>query len=167
MKLEYQNCARRDFRSYAILVFGLIFVFAGVTVDPSTNCDESGRECAPWLVPMALGMGILASLAAMASLVRGGKWGSRIDLQQQRLYWWDTRESPTVHSIAFADIKRITVRVIDDSDDNLFFYDRDDVLLPIPKTENFPHTYEKWAQSVAIHFPHVVVEVENGGINRN
>ena len=62
-KLEYHMSARRHYRTYLVLAFGAFFMFTGLTVDPATNCDESGRHCAPWLVYVALGMGVLARSA--------------------------------------------------------------------------------------------------------
>lgn len=162
MKLERSMSARRDFRSYALLFVGLVFVWAGATVDPAKNCDESGRQCAPWLVPIAFCMGVLAATAGMAMLVTNNKWGSRLDLMQRRLYWWDTRQSPEMQSISIDDVARIEVRIVSDSSDNILFYDRNGALMPIPKEEIFPHTYEAWVRDLVAHFPHIAVEVKNG-----
>lgn len=160
MKLEYAMSGRRDFRSYALLLVGLVFVFAGATVDPAKNCDESGRECAPWLVPIAFCMGVLAATGGAAMLFNNYKWGSRLDLAQRRLFWWDTRRSPEIRSIALDDVSRIKVRTVSEGSDKMFFYDRAGAMMPIPEQEIFPFTPEGWARDLLAYFPHIVVEVE-------
>ena len=83
-KLEYQMSARRHYRTYLVLLFGAFFMLAGLTVDPATNCDESGRQCAPWLVYVALGMGVLAVAAGVGLWGANRRWGSRLDLAQHQ-----------------------------------------------------------------------------------
>ena len=45
-KLEHNMSARRDIRTYLVLVFGVFFVAAGLMVDPATNSllDRAGRK---------------------------------------------------------------------------------------------------------------------------
>jgi hypothetical protein len=50
--MVHQTSGRRGFSFYGLLAVGLVFVYAGATVDPATNCSWGG-ECAPWLVPVA------------------------------------------------------------------------------------------------------------------
>ena len=70
--MVHQTSGRKDFRLYALLAFGLVFAFAGATIDPATNCDESGA-CAPWLVPVAFWMGVLATVAGLAAVYGLGR----------------------------------------------------------------------------------------------
>lgn len=161
MKLEFRNTARRDFRSYMLLLVGLVFVIAGATVPPASNCDESGRACAPWLVPLAFCLGVLATAAGLALLFRNDQWGSRIDLEHRQLFWWDTRQSRAVHQLFLDDVARIQVRLVSDGSDNLFFYDRQGALMPIPKDEVFPHPYDSWATDLVAQFPHISLNVES------
>lgn len=160
MQLEYSLSARRDFGSYALLLIGLVFAWAGATVDPAKNCDESGRNCAPWLVPIAFCLGVLAATSGMALLVKNYKWGSRLDLAQRRLYWWDTRLSPEVHSILLDEVARIKVRTVSDDSDKMFFFDRDGAMMPIPEQQIFPVPLEAWARGLLTYFPHIVIETE-------
>jgi len=162
MKMEYSRSSRRDFRSYVLLLFGLVFAWVGVTVDPARNCDESGRECAPWLVPLGFCMGVLAITSGLAMLFTNFKWGLRLDLEQRRLSWWDTRVSPEIRSISLDDVAQIEVRIASEGNDNIFFHDRDGVLMPVPKDEIFPYPYEAWVRELATHFLHIRVEVKNG-----
>lgn len=162
MKLERSMSARRDFRSYALLLVGLVFAWTGATVDPATNCDESGRECAPWLVPVAFVLGVLATLSGTALLLGNRQWGSRVELAQRRLVWWDTRVSPDPGSLLLDEVARIRVCPDSDSADSVFFFDRDGARLPVPQEEIFPTPCEAWARDLAARFPHIVVEVERG-----
>lgn len=162
MKLERSMSARRDFRSYALLLTGLLFAWAGATVDPARNCDESGRECAPWLVPVAFVLGVLATLAGTALLVGNRQWGSRVDLAQRRLLWWDSRRSPAAGSLLLDEVARIRVCPDSDSADRVLFFDHDGAPLPVPPEEIFPTPCEDWARDLAVHFPHIDVEVQRG-----
>jgi hypothetical protein len=38
---------------WLLLAFGLVFFGAASMTDPAENCSGDGRECAPWLVPIA------------------------------------------------------------------------------------------------------------------
>ena len=58
-KLRHTSTSRRDVRVYGMLLVGAMFVYAGLTLDPASNCDASGRQCAPWLVPVAFFMGVV------------------------------------------------------------------------------------------------------------
>ena len=109
-KLEYHMSARRDFRTYLILAFGACFVMTGLIVDPATNCDASGRQCAPWLVYVALGMGVLAVAAGVGLWGANRRWGSRLDLAQHRLLWWDNAMSEEPQSIALHTVSKIKVQ---------------------------------------------------------
>ena len=63
---EHRNASRRDFRSYALM-----------------------------LVPLAFCLGVLATSAGAALLLTNHEWGSRVDVQNRQLLWWDTRLSAT------------------------------------------------------------------------
>lgn len=162
MKLEHSMSARRDIRFYALLFVGLIFAWGGATVDPAKNCDESGRECAPWLVPIAFFLGVLAATSGLAMLVTNNKWGSRVDLAQRRIFWWHTGVSPEVQSFSLDDVSRIKVQTVSEGNDKLFFYNRDNTMISIPAEEIFPSASEAWCRELATHFPHIAVEVEQG-----
>lgn len=161
VQLDHRQSSRRDFRSYALLFVGLAFVLAGATVDPARNCDESGRECAPWLVPLGFCLGLLATAAGVTLLVKNFNWGCRVDLPRRQLSWWDTRQSDTVHQLALDEVMRIEVHITSEGSDQLRFYDRQGALLPVPKGDIFPHPYEGWARLLASHFPHIAVEVDH------
>lgn len=158
--LEHAQTSRRDFRSYALLTLGLVFVWAAATVSPASNCDESGRGCAPWLVPLAGLLGLLACAGGVALLLRNHRWGSRVDQRTGQLQWWDTRQSSTSHHVALDDIVRIELRTNTDSSDALFFYDAHGARLPIPKDDVFPHPSEPWARALVARCPHIVLAVD-------
>lgn len=160
MMLEHQQTSRRDIRSYALLALGLLFMYAAATVSPTSNCDESGRACAPWLVPVAGVLGLLASAGGVALLLRNHRWGCRVDARTGQLQWWDTRQFQAVHHVALDAIARIELRTNTDSSDALFFYDAHGARLPIPKDEVFPHPGEPWARALVARCPHIVLSVD-------
>ncbi|WP_369981451.1 hypothetical protein [Xanthomonas bundabergensis] len=159
-KLEHSMSARRDFRLYLVLLLGAVFMVAGLRLDPARNCDASGRECAPWLVPVAFGSGVLAVVASLALWVRNRKWGSRLDLAQRRLLWWDSSVSSATHGIALDDVARITVQRPSDSNERIVFHDRAGAPLRFPAELALPYATERWARDLVVHFPHIVVDVE-------
>ncbi|HJR73599.1 MAG TPA: hypothetical protein VJ806_08155 [Luteimonas sp.] len=159
-KLEHAMSSRRDFRIYLLLIFGLVFVYAGATVDPATNCDESGRECAPWLVPIAFGIGVLATLGGMLALVRNRKWGSRLDLAGRRLSWWDSAVSADARSVSLDDVAKVVVNRRSESSDKVFIYRKDGERLDFPEENSVPYHPETWARDLAAHFPHIEVLVD-------
>lgn len=158
--LQRNLSARRDFRTYALLFLGLVFTGAGLAVDPAANCDESGRNCAPWLVHVALWIGIATTLSGFYLLLRNPRWGSRLDADRRCIEWWDTRRSPETQLLRLDDVARIKVRPSSDGPDQIFFYDRSGTLLPFPPDEVLPAGGETWARDLAARFPHIAVEVE-------
>lgn len=158
--LERSMSARCDARVYILLALGLAFALAGVTVEPSTNCSESG-ECAPWLIHVALAVGVLASIASIAMLMANRKWGYRLNMDERRLYWWDTNRSPEPRSLLLDEVSLIKVRVVSDGSDQVFFYDQAVNLLPFPSEGVAPPACENWARDIGGKFPHVKVEVED------
>ncbi len=66
----YRRSARTDWRMWLLLAFGLVFLRAGSVIDPADNCSDDGRECAPWLVPLAQGFGALVALAGAVLVYR-------------------------------------------------------------------------------------------------
>ena len=77
----YRRSARTDFRMWLLLAFGLIFFWTGSMLRPDDNCSEDGRECAPWLVPLAQGFGALVGLAALANMLANPRRGSFVVLR--------------------------------------------------------------------------------------
>ena len=159
-KLEYSVSAWRDLRTWLILLVGLGFLYAGATVDPATNCDESGRECAPWLIPVAFWMGIVGTSMGLGLLAFNRKWGSRLDLGRRTLTWWDSAVSAERHDIALDDVARIKVQRFSESNDRMFFYDKHDAWIRFPEERGVPYDAERWARDLAVHYPHITVDVE-------
>ena len=159
-KLQYSTSARRDIRTWMILLVGLGFLAAGATVDPATNCDASGRSCAPWLIPVAFWMGVVGTSMGLGLLAFNRRWGSRLDLAQRRLSWWDSAVSGDPHHISLDDVARIKVQKGGESSDRMFFYDRTNHLIRFPEERGVPYDAERWARDLAMLYPHIVVEVQ-------
>jgi hypothetical protein len=160
-KLLRRNSTWSDLRVYLLLLVGGMFVYAGLTVDPASNCDPGGRECAPWLVPVAFVMGMVMAGTALAMLVHVRRWGSRLDLDARTLWWWDDEIAPGEQAITLDRIARIRVQRPDESDDRVFLYDHEGAPLRFPPERGVPYDAVQWAQDLAGHFPHIRVDVEN------
>ena len=159
-KLQCSRSAWRDLRTWLILLVGVGFLWAGATVDPATNCDGSGRQCAPWLVPVAFCMGLVGTAMALGLLAFNRKWGSRLDLTRRTLYWWDSAMSAETFHIALDRVTRIKVQHISESSVHIFFYDRDGSLIRFNEENAIPYDAERWAHDLACHYPHLSIEVE-------
>lgn len=79
MKLEMSMSARRDVRIYILLLLGVVFFLAGLTIEPSSNCSDGG-ECAPWLIYVALFLGALVLLGTISALVVNGQWSMGLQI---------------------------------------------------------------------------------------
>lgn len=162
--LWFERSARRDLRWWGMLLVGLIFVYAGWTVDPATNCSADG-ECAPWLVPVAGGLGVVFAMGGAASLIVNPSRGSFIDPATRELVWWQGRvadgRATDAGRLKLADIARVVV--VEGSDaDELFLYGRNGELLPFPKDEVMPWPYRDWAAGLANHVPGLMIEERQG-----
>lgn len=155
--MRHEVSGRRDFRIYLMLAFGLIFVWAGATVDPAANCNESG-ECAPWLVPVAFWLGVLVTLAGVMGLLRNPRRGSRIDARSGELEWWNEAHASLKGRLALADVAVIRVDTASDTS-TVKLFDRHGELMPFGGTEVVPWRLEKWARDVAQRYPHIRVEM--------
>lgn len=153
----HQTSGRKDFRLYAILAIGLVFIFAGATIDPATNCDDSG-ECAPWLVPVAFWMGVLASMAGLMGLIRNPRRGSRINARTGELMWWNEIHTSASGSLNLADVSVIRVDTSSDSSTVKLLGGQGE-LLPFGGVEVVPWRLEEWARGVARLQPHIRVEL--------
>lgn len=156
--LTYDRSARRELGSYALAAVGLVFAYAGGTIDPASNCSESG-ECAPWLVPIAFVMGVAAFFAGIGMLWANPRWGSRVDLTSRVLIWWNDQSSQGEHHIPLDSIGTIRIKYgIEER--NVFLLDREGQPIPFPRDEVTPYARrEDWARTVAALAPHIKVEI--------
>ena len=161
-KLRQSSSSRRDIGVYGMLLVGAGFIYAGLTVAPASNCDASGRECAPWLIPLVFVMGFVFAGAALGMLVHARHWGSRLDIEARTLWWWDNAAGPGERTIALDDVARIRVQRPDESEDRIFLYKKDGTLLHFPSERSVPYDAIQWARDLAGHFPHIQVDVEGG-----
>ena len=159
-KLEYSRSARRDWQTYLAMLVGVVFTYAGATVDPARNCDASEQACAPWLVYVAFAMGLLAMAAAVGLWGANRRWGSRLDLAQRQLVWWDTAACEEPQRIALDAVGRIKVERPSESRDLLHFYDTQGALIRFTDKHVFPYNVQDWARDLATHYPHITVEIE-------
>lgn len=156
-----QRSARTEVRFWALLIVGLVFSYAGFTVDPESNC-VAGGSCAPWLVPVATVIGLGAVAIGLGTLIANPRRGCRYDEALGELLWWQNRT--LVHPgdegrIAPADIG--TIRIIRDSDyTEVHVYDHAGARLPYLDSEVIPWPYERWAERMIARWPHIDLVVE-------
>jgi hypothetical protein len=159
--LHYDTSTRRNFGVWMLLLVGLVFAYGGYTIDPRTNCSEDG-ECAPWLVPIALVMGVVATMGAVANLIVNGRSGSYVDGSAGELVWWEGRvrdgRTQGEGRLPLASIARVRIVDCGDSEDELFLYGRDGQLLPFGGNAVVGWPYGDWAQQLATYCPGLVIE---------
>jgi hypothetical protein len=156
--VPYAITARRDFRFWAMLFVGIMFAWAGYTVDPATNCDDSGN-CAPWLVPIAWAIGMLATFCAIALLWHNHERGSYIDIAAGELVWW-TSSKDHAERYPIADISCIRIDLGSDSDD-IHVYHRKGERIGFAGTEVVRWPYQDWAKAIGDRYPHIVIEIRD------
>ena len=157
----FERSARRDFRFWAILLFGAVFLYAGLTIDPQSNCSDSG-ECAPWLVPIAAIIGALATVTAAARLLANTRRGSLIDPDTGDLVWWQNRASghPGDHGrIHPGEISRIRIVKESESTDGVHLYDTTGARQPYFDADVIPWQVEEWAARLVARYPHIVLDI--------
>jgi hypothetical protein len=156
----YEHTARRDLRWWMLFLVGAGFVYASYVADPA-NCDEAGRNCAPWLVPIARWMGAIFGLLGAVRLVTNPRQGSRIDSETGDLIWWQERFGATggkegrIHP---SRISRISIVSQSDSMDEVHLYDLDGARQHHFDGEVIPTPFEGWAKKLAEKYPQLRVE---------
>lgn len=157
----YERCARRDPRYWALLLFGAVFLYGGLTIDPLTNCNDSG-ECAPILVPIAAIIGILATVMAAAQIAANTRRGSCIDPATGDLIWWQNRTRTHEGDHGRIHPSRIgRIRLVEESEkaDAVHLYDLEGVRQPYFDEEVIPWDVKKWVRGLIDQWPHIVFEV--------
>lgn len=161
--MQYERTAREDIRWWMLFLVGAVFLYGGSIVDPATNCDPSGRECAPWLVPIAKWLGAVFGLIGLGHLIANPSRGSQIDLETGDLVWWQNRfgrkggKEGRIHP---SQISRIRIVPQSDNMDEVHLYDLDGVRLAYFDGEVIPSPFEAWAKKLAVKWPHIRVETQ-------
>jgi hypothetical protein len=158
----YGHSARRDLRWWMLLLVGSGMFYAGLIVDPAKNCDESGRECAPWLVPVAMVIGGVFGLLGAARLITNPRQGSRIDPATGDLVWWQERfgrDGGKEGRIHPSQIGRISIVSQSDDMDEVHLYDLAGERQAYFDGEVIPSPFEGWAKTLAEKYPHIQVDV--------
>lgn len=159
---SYRRSARTDVRMWLLLLFGAMFFWAGSAIDPRDNCSEDGRECAPWLVPLAQGFGALVGLGAALTMLANPNRGSFVDPATGDLIWWQRRigkEGGDEGRIHPSCIAKIRIARVEDSDDSVLLYDLEGERIFFFDAEVIPWPYERWAHKLAAKWPHIEVEI--------
>ncbi len=160
-ELDYRRTARSDLRFWAIFVVGAVFLYAGLVIDPQTNCSDSG-ECAPWLVPLAAVMGGVFGLTGLGQLLTNQERGSRIDRTRGELSWWQNRTRTAegdTGRIALHEISRIRIEKRDEGLDGVHLYDRAGSRQHFFDEEVIPSDSERWARALAARYGHIQIEI--------
>jgi hypothetical protein len=159
--IRYEKSARSDLRFWALLVIGGVFAWAGLTIDPATNCSESG-ECAPILVPIAAVIGIASVIGALARLAVNPSSGSLLDLDRGELSWWQNRSSSNPGDggfIALQDVALLRIEKESEGPDGVHLYNLDNKRQHFFDSEVIPWRYEEWGRKLVAAAPHIKLEV--------
>lgn len=157
--MHYENRARWDLRWWMLLVVGGGMFMSTIYADPS-NCDESGRNCAPWLIPIAKVVGGAFGLLGAGRLLANPSRGSAIDPVSGDLMWWQERVGASggkggrIHP---SQISRIRIKSDSDSDE-VSLYDLAGERQAYFDGEVIPWPYEKWAKRLAENWPQIQIE---------
>lgn len=155
----FERSARATLRYWAMLAVGLLFAWAGATIDPLRNCSADG-ECAPWLVPVAHWMGVAFAAGGAAMLWANPRRGSCIEPETGDLIWWQNRLATSPGDCGRIHPSRIGhIRILSDSDsDAIHLYDLDGARQAYFDTEVVPWPYPRWAERLAAQWPHIRIE---------
>lgn len=142
-----------------MFLIGAVFVYAGLTINPASNCAENG-ECAPWLVPLAAVIGGVFCLTGLGQLLSNAARGSRLNAAANRLDWWQNRypgRPGDSGTIALDQIERILInRQSEDTDISL--YDRQGERIVFFDKEVIGQSPEGWAERVCELVPSIRIE---------
>lgn len=157
--LAFERSARKGVMFWAMLLVGAAFLYAGYTVDPQKNCDETGKECAPWLVPVAAMAGWFIVAAALGQLWVNPRRGYQIDAQTGDLVWWQSRTSRTQGDMGRIHPSQIaSIRIIYDDGITLSLIGQDGERLAFFDEELVPWPCDSWAETFQRAHPHIHVE---------
>ena len=158
----YERSARRDIRWWGMFLVGSVMCYGASTVEPGTNCDISGRDCAPWLVPVVMVIGGVFGLLGAVRLAVNPRSGSRIDPVTGDLIWWQERfgkrrgNGGRIHP---SRISRISIVSQSDDMDEVHLYNLDGECQPYFDGEVIPQPFEGWAKALAENWPNIQVDV--------
>ena len=158
----YERSARYDIRWWGMFLVGSIMCVGASMVEPANNCDESGRQCAPWLVPLAMLVGGSFGLLGAARLAANHRNGSRIDPVTGDLVWWQERfgasggKEGRIHP---SQISRIAIVSQSDDMDEVHLYDLIGERQHYFDGEVIPSPFEQWARTLAEAYPHIRVDM--------
>ena len=156
----FECSARRDWRIWLCLCFGLAIFAAGLALSQPAACGQSDGcpSLAATLLQFAGGLFVLFGLL---SLRRNANRGSRFDRATGELYWWHSRTSqnPGVSGrIHPADIKRIILITQDSREDETILIGPDDQPVPEFGSSVIPWRSDIWAKQLVSAYPHIIVE---------
>ncbi|MFV0645558.1 MAG: hypothetical protein ACK5NN_13850 [Sphingomonadaceae bacterium] len=160
---RFERSARSDIRVWLLLLVGLVFLYAGATVDPARNCNDAG-QCAPWLVPVAWWTGIAFTVIGLGLLWGNPRRGSCIDDATGDLVWWQGRngkqpgDAGRIHP---SRIGRIVFVPTSEDGDEIHLYDRDGQRQPYFDAEVVPWSCHQWARQFVESWPHIELEIRD------
>ena len=156
---RFERSARKGVVFWVALLIGAAFIFGAYTVDPQKNCDESGRECAPWLVPLAGIMGWGVTAMALGQLWVNPRRGYAMDAQTGDLVWWKNRTSRSEGDMGSIHPSRIaSIRIIQDDGMTLSLMGEDGERLAFFDEELVPWPCDSWAEQLQSAYPQITID---------
>jgi hypothetical protein len=159
----FERSARKGLLAWASLLIGAVFIYAAYTVDPQKNCDETGRECAPWLVPIAGIMGWCITAMALGQLWANPRRGYAIDPESGELVWWKNRTSRSegdmgrIHPTQIVSIRINRLQ----EDESISLIGEDGERFAYFDEELVPWPYDRWAEQFQSAYPHIRIDKQD------
>ncbi|MBC2670439.1 hypothetical protein ACFOON_09565 [Novosphingobium piscinae] len=156
-----RRSARTDLQYWLMLLVGAAFAYGGFTIEPASNCNDSG-ECAPWLVPIAAVMGLGFVAMALGPLITNPQRGLSFDPATSELRWWQNRTDRHPGDAAQIPVGQIaSIRLIEGSDsDEIHVYDQAGERLPYLDETVIPGSIRSWAEAMVARWPHIRLTAE-------
>lgn len=156
----FECSARRDWRVWLCLCFGLAAFGAGIALSRAEVCGQT-VGCPSFAATLMQFVGGLFVLFGLFLLRRNANRGSRFDPATGEMHWWHSRtsyDSGVSGRIHPLDIKRIILIAQDTREDETILIGPDDQPVPEFGSSVIPWRSDIWAKQLVSAYPHIIVE---------
>lgn len=116
--------------------------------------DETAITLMQFVMPIIVSAGLV--IAWWTWHARGYEAGSRIDLRQRKLFWWDGPAPRVEREIEIDGLSKITFEDMGDETEHMVLWQMsgDKILVP----ERCVGNARNWAWAITSHFPHIAYD---------